>query len=83
MNFTDYFAVMMRDISGHKFFLPFCSPMMNHFLFSFQGRYLLFVVEGGVICNDIHFIVSYNPVEKLKVKLTGVHAIHIQLGLLK
>lgn len=81
-NFTDYFAVMMRDISGHKFLLPFVRQWWTIFYLAFKDV-TWYLYGSGVICNDIHFIVSYNPVEKLKVKLTGVHALHIQLELLK
>lgn len=66
-NFTDYFAVMMRDISSHKFLLPFLRQWWTIFYLAFKDvtRYLY---GSRVICNDIHFIVSYNPVKKIKSK---------------
>lgn len=38
-NFTEYFALMMRKISGHKFVLP----VMNHLLWRLQGHSMVFV----------------------------------------
>ena len=66
-NFTEYFALMRRGISGHKFVLPFGCQWWTIYYGAFKDT-AWYLYDSAILCNDIHFIVPYNTNEKIKNK---------------
>lgn len=74
-NFTEYFALVMREISSHKFVLPFGFQWWTIYYAAFKDT-AWYLYDSAIVCNDIHFIVPYNTNEKIKNK-----TVHCRAGL--
>lgn len=66
-NFTEYFALMMREISGNKSILPFGCLWWTVYYDAFKDTAWC-LYDSAILRDDIHFIVPYNTNEGIKNK---------------
>lgn len=64
---------MMRELSSHKFVLPFGCQWWTIYYAAFKDT-AWYLYDSAILCNDIHFIVPYNINEKIKNKTAGSKA---------
>lgn len=72
-NFTEYFALMMSEIGGNKFVLPFGCQRWTIYYEAFKDT-AWYLYDSAILCDDIHFIVPYNTNEEIKNKTAWCRA---------